>query len=38
MHKYKLTPTLHGSLGKAQQPALWDYADGVDTPAFLSKL
>lgn len=25
-------------LGKAQQPALWDYADGVDTLAFLSKL
>jgi len=24
--------------GKSQQPALWDYADGVDTMAFLSKL
>jgi hypothetical protein len=22
-------------LGKAQQPELWDYADGVDTIAFL---
>ena len=25
-------------LGKAQQPALWEYADGVDTLAFLSEL
>ncbi|MES2630062.1 MAG: acyl-CoA reductase [Bacteroidota bacterium] len=25
-------------LGKAQQPALWDYADGVDTPGFLAAL
>ena len=25
-------------LGKAQQPELWDYADGVDTVAFLSQL
>lgn len=25
-------------LGKAQEPALWDYADGVDTLAFLSQL
>ena len=25
-------------LGKAQQPELWDYADGVDSIAFLSKL
>ncbi|MFA0964828.1 acyl-CoA reductase [Roseivirga sp. BDSF3-8] len=24
--------------GKAQEPELWDYADGVDTLAFLSKL
>jgi hypothetical protein len=24
--------------GKSQQPALWDYADGIDTMAFLSKL
>ena len=24
--------------GKSQQPALWDYADGVDTMAFLNKL
>ncbi len=24
--------------GKAQSPALWDYADGVDTVAFLLKL
>jgi hypothetical protein len=26
------------SFGKSQQPALWDYADGVDTMAFLSGL
>ncbi len=25
-------------LGKSQDPALWDYADGVDTLAFLQKL
>jgi hypothetical protein len=25
-------------LGKAQQPDLWDYADGVDPIAFLLKL
>ena len=25
-------------LGKVQQPALWDYADGVDTLAFLNQL
>jgi len=24
--------------GKSQQPALWDYADGVDTMDFLTKL
>jgi hypothetical protein len=24
--------------GKSQQPALWDYADGINTMAFLSKL
>jgi hypothetical protein len=24
--------------GKSQQPALWDYADGIDTMAFLSNL
>jgi hypothetical protein len=24
--------------GKAQQPELWDYADGVDTMEFLLKL
>ncbi len=29
-------PTL--SFGQAQQPRLWDYADGVDTMAFLLKL
>jgi len=24
--------------GQSQQPRLWDYADGVDTMDFLSKL
>jgi hypothetical protein len=24
--------------GKSQQPALWDYADGIDTMDFLTKL
>jgi hypothetical protein len=24
--------------GKSQQPKLWDYADGVDTMAFLAEL
>jgi hypothetical protein len=24
--------------GESQQPALWDYADGIDTMDFLSKL
>lgn len=28
----------HLTFGKAQQPELWDYADGVDTMAFLSEL
>jgi len=28
----------HIPFGKAQQPELWDYADGVDTMAFLSEL
>lgn len=28
----------HYSFGKAQQPELWDYADGLDTMAFLSEL
>jgi hypothetical protein len=26
------------SFGQSQFPALWDYADGVDTPAFLARL
>jgi hypothetical protein len=30
----------HGFIpfGKAQQPELWDYADGVNTMAFLAEL
>ncbi|HET8804777.1 MAG TPA: acyl-CoA reductase, partial [Aequorivita sp.] len=34
------TAGLHNEIefGKAQNPALWDYADGVDTVDFLLKL
>jgi len=28
----------HIPFGKAQQPELWDYADGVNTMAFLANL
>ena len=28
----------HTPFGKAQQPELWDYADGVNTMAFLANL
>jgi hypothetical protein len=31
-----LNPTV--PFGKSQSPALWDYADGVDTLAFLLSL
>jgi hypothetical protein len=33
-----IVSTKHIAQGKTQEPALWDYADGVDTIAFILNL